>query len=98
MVQLLSGATVRPRKCARDDIASLNWTMAVELPGYSEPKELTLVSPGDADISCGRVSVLTLLGLSFIGRVVGSVTQIQLASGLPKKASLLATRRCAVRV
>jgi transcription elongation GreA/GreB family factor len=95
LLQLLSGATVRPRKCAREDIASLNWTMAVELPGYGEPKELTLVSPKDADISFGRVSVLSLLGLSFIGRVVGSVAQIELASGLSKKASLLAARRCA---
>lgn len=93
VLQLLLKATVRPLTCAREDIASLNWTVAVELPGCDALKELTLVCPEEADMSRGRVSVLTALGLSFIGRVVGCVAPIQLATGWPEKASLLAVRR-----
>lgn len=98
VLQLLAQATVRPSTCAREDIASLNWTVAVELPGCDAPKEMTLVCPEDADISRGRVSVLTAVGLSFIGRVVGCVAQIQLSTGLPEGASLLAVRRPATLV
>lgn len=92
--ELLSGATLRPSKCSREDIASINWTMDVQLSGCSAPKEVTLVSPGDADISLGRVSVLTLIGLNFVGRVVGSVAQIPSAQGPSQAATLLAARRC----
>ncbi|MCY1172686.1 MAG: hypothetical protein V4455_15810 [Pseudomonadota bacterium] len=92
--ELLSSATLRSSKCTRQDIASINWTMEVQLSGCSAPKEMTLVSPGDADIALGRVSVLTLIGLNFVGRVVGSVAQIPSAQGPSQAATLLAARRC----
>lgn len=95
VLELLSSATLRPSECRREGIASINWTMALDLPGCGTLREMTLVRPGDADISLGRVSVLTLIGLNFVGRVVGSVAQIQFATGQPQEATLLAARPCA---
>ncbi len=92
---LLTRAAVRPQDCKREDIAGINRTLMLQLPDCEEPKELTLVSPEEADASLNRVSVLTSLGLSFVGRVVGSIAQLQLAAGPSMTARLLAVRRCA---
>jgi hypothetical protein len=94
VLKLLRNAAVRPKACPREDIASLNWTLELALPDDPAPQELTLVCPGDADLSLARVSVLTLLGLNFVGRVVGSVAPLQLGGGPPKVVKLLAARRC----
>lgn len=94
VLKLLRNAAVRPKACPREDIASLNWTLKLALPDDEEPQELTLVCPADADLSLARVSVLTLLGLSFVGRVVGSVAPLQWAGGSAKVVRLLAAKRC----
>lgn len=92
---LLTRAAVRPQDCTREDIAGINRTLMLQLPDFPEPQELTLVCPEEANTSLNRVSVLTLLGLSFVGRVVGSIAQLQLAAGPSVTARLLAVRRCA---
>lgn len=92
VLELLSRAAVRPQDCTREDIASINRTLTLQLPNYPDPQELTLVCPADADVALHRVSVLSWLGLSFVGRVVGAVAQLQEATGQPAKARLLAVR------
>ncbi|MDM0018323.1 GreA/GreB family elongation factor [Variovorax saccharolyticus] len=92
---LLTQADMRPDGCRRDDIASLNWTVVLELADGKEVRELTLVSPRDADISRRRVSVLTPLGLNLLGRSVGSTTRIPLATGGSRSTRIIGVRRCA---
>ena len=92
VLELLSRAVVRPQDCKREDIASINRSLTLQLPDHPDPQELTLVCPADADVALRRVSVLSWLGLTFVGRVVGSVAQIQATAGQPVKARLLAVR------
>jgi len=57
--------------------------------------EFTLVCPRDADPASRRVSILTPLGLSFLGCAVGAVVRVPMASGHSRFATLLAASKCA---
>ena len=91
-LRLLSHSTLRSGRCTRTDIASLAWTVDVLLPGTRAPLPLTLVRPEEANVSSGRLSVLSAIGLALIGLVVGAVAQIPLATGKSVNANLLAAR------
>jgi regulator of nucleoside diphosphate kinase len=58
-----------------------------ELPGRVR-RRVTLVDPGDADASAGRVSVLSPIGRALLGHVAGRVVDVMLPTG----------RKLAVRV
>ena len=91
---LLSQATLRPRGCTREDVAGLNWTLQIEPADGREVREFTLVCPRDADVSQRRVSVLTPLGLSFIGQTVGAMARLPHATGGTSAVRILGVRRC----
>lgn len=93
-LKVLRTATLRPADCQRRDIASVNWTVEAELPGASAPVGLTLVSPAEADIKRGRVSLLSAIGLALIGHAIGAVAQLPLASGQTVDARLVSLRPC----
>jgi transcription elongation GreA/GreB family factor len=74
---LLALSQLREPRCARQDIATLDRTILLQVPGEQEPVPLTLVRPRDEDLWRGRVSVLSDLGLACIGQVLGSEVRIQ---------------------
>jgi regulator of nucleoside diphosphate kinase len=95
VLTLLKQATLRQADCKRDDIASIDSTVRIQMVGCSEELEFTLVCPDDADPASRRVSILTPLGLSFLGRTVGAVVRVPLVSRHSRPATLLAVRRSA---
>lgn len=95
VLRLLRQATLRQTSCKRKDLASINSTVKIQMLGCSDHLEFTLVCPRDADPASRRVSILTPLGLSILGRAVGAVVPIPLASGDSRFARLLAVWACA---
>ena len=95
VLTLLKQATLRQTDCKREDIASINSTVRIQMMGCSEQLEFTLVCPRDADPASRRVSILTPLGLTFLGRTVGAVVQVPLVSRHSRPATLLAVWRSA---
>lgn len=95
VLTLLKQATLRQADCKRDDIAGIDSTVRIQMVGCSEELELTLVCPEDADAASRRVSILTPLGLCFLGRTVGAVVQVPLVSRHSRPATLLAVWRSA---
>jgi transcription elongation GreA/GreB family factor len=93
-LRLLSRATVRPEGCNRRDIAGVNHTLEVELMDCRDLLEFTLVHPGHADALQRRVSILTPLGLSFIGQPVGAIAPFPCMAGSWNVAKLRTTRLC----
>lgn len=95
VLALLKKATLRQTDCKRDDIASINSTVRIQMMGCSDQLEFTLVFPENADPASRRVSILTPLGLSFLGRTVGAVVRVPLVSRHSRPATLLAVWRSA---
>ncbi|VTU23172.1 GreA/GreB family elongation factor [Variovorax sp. PBL-E5] len=93
-LKVLRAATLRPAACRRRDIASLNWTIDAQFPGASAPVAFTLVSPAAADITQGRVSLLSFIGLALIGHAIGAVVRLPLRGGQAVDARLVALRPC----
>ena len=93
-LKVLRAATLRPAGCQRRDIASVNWTIDTQFPGARTPISLTLVNPGAADITRGRVSVLSAIGSALIGHALGAVAQLPLSSGQTVNARVVALRPC----
>jgi regulator of nucleoside diphosphate kinase len=95
VLALLKQATFRQTDCKRDDIASIDSTVRIQMMGCSDQLEFTLVWPEDADPASRRVSILTPLGLSFLGRTVGAVVRVPLVHKHSRPATLLAVWRSA---
>ena len=95
VLTLLKQATLRQADCKREDIASINSTVRIQMMGCSEQLDFTLVCPRDADPASRRVSILTPLGLTFLGRIVGAVVQVPLVSRHSRPATLLAVWKSA---
>ncbi|MES2413683.1 MAG: GreA/GreB family elongation factor [Pseudomonadota bacterium] len=93
-LKVLRAATLRPAGCQRRDIASVNWTIDAQFPGSSAPVALTLVSTPTSDITQGRVSIFSAIGLALIGHAMGAVAQLPLPSGEIVNARLVALRPC----
>jgi regulator of nucleoside diphosphate kinase len=49
--------------------------------GGGAARSITLVCPEDADVTAGRISVLSPIGLALVGRRRGAVTQALLPNG-----------------
>jgi transcription elongation GreA/GreB family factor len=73
---LLARSELRDEDCARQDIATLDRTILLSVPGEGDPIPITLVRPPDEDLWRGRVSLLSDLGLACIGQVLGSEVRI----------------------
>ena len=95
VLALLKQATLRQTDSKREDIASIESTVRIQMMGCRDQLEFTLVWPEDADPASRRVSILTPLGLSLLGRTVGAVVRIPLVSRHSRPATLLAVWRSA---
>ena len=79
---LLAVSELRDPACARTDIATLDSTILLEVPGELAAVAITLVRPAEEDLLGGRVSILSDLGLACVGQVIGS--EVRVPHGLAK--------------
>lgn len=70
----LDRARVTPDHQMSDDIVQMGSTVEYK-PDTGESRTVTLVFPGDADISAGKVSILTPIGTALIGLAPGQSIQ-----------------------
>lgn len=91
-LELLTHSTLRDSQCEQKNIAGLGWTVEVLFDGADAPVELMLVHPEVADMSLRRASVLSAIGLAFIGRAVGAVARVPLCGGGSVRAKLVSAR------
>ena len=64
------------------DVVTMNSKVVLRDLESDEVEAFTLVYPGFADISQGRLSILTPMGMAIIGYRVGDVIQWEFPSGL----------------
>lgn len=69
---LLDGAELLPAPQLPADVVSMNSEVEVLEPGSGRRRRLTLCYPGEARPDEGRISVLSPVGLSLLGRAVGA--------------------------
>lgn len=70
----LDRARVTPDNAMSDDIVQMGSTVEFK-PDTGESKTVTLVFPGDADISAGKISILTPIGTALLGLAPGQSIQ-----------------------
>lgn len=70
--ELLDNAELLPSAQLPADIVSMNSVVEVRDPASGRTQRLTLCYPGEAKPELGRISVLSPVGLSLLGRPVGS--------------------------
>lgn len=73
---LLANAVLRDTGCERRDVASLGRGLLLEVPGEPDAVPIRLVRPQDENLGQGDVSILSDLGLAFVGRLIGSEVRI----------------------
>lgn len=66
----LDRAKVVPDKSLAKTVVQMGSQVTYQ-PNNGDPKTVTLVFPGDADISSGKISILTPIGTALIGLSVG---------------------------
>lgn len=80
--ELLDGADLVPSTELPADVVSMNSEVEVLDPAVGRPQRLTLCYPAEADADRGRISVLSPVGLSLLGRPVGSRVQWRAGGGI----------------
>ena len=80
--QLLDGAELVPSTALPANVVSMNSEVEVLDPALGRPQRLTLCYPADANADQGRISVLSPVGLSLLGRPVGSRVQWRVGGGI----------------
>lgn len=78
---VLDNAELLPSPELPADIVSMNSEVEVLEPGSGRLQRLTLCYPAEADAEQGRISVLSPVGLSLLGRAVGSEARWQAGQG-----------------
>lgn len=83
--------------CSRSDIPSQVVTMGSEVAFLDQAsgaeRTVSLVYPGDADISAGRVSILTPIGAALIGLGLGQSINWPDRAGAERKLTIVAVRQ-----
>ena len=77
----LERATIITSQDAPDDLITLNTTALLFDTDTQEYMELTLVSPEQADINLGKISVLAPIGAAMLGYRVGSTFEWETPGG-----------------
>ncbi len=81
LAESLEAATVVPARALPPTVASLNSVVEyVEMQGGTV-RDVVLVHPSAADVSTGRISVLSPVGRTLLGRKVGDVCEVALPGG-----------------
>jgi regulator of nucleoside diphosphate kinase len=81
LADLLMEARLLPAERLPEGCAALHSTVAYEEQPAGKRRSVTLVLPGDADPSRGRISVLSPIGLALLGRKRGSLVEAQTPNG-----------------
>lgn len=79
---LLDGAELLPSVQLPADVVSMNSEVEVIDLAHGRPQRLTLCYPAEANAEAGRISVLSPVGLSLLGRPVGSRVQWRAGGGI----------------
>jgi transcription elongation GreA/GreB family factor len=79
---VLARSVLRDEQCARQDVATLDRAILLDVPGEQAPIPITIVRPPHEDLCAGRVSILSDLGLACIGQVLGG--EVRIAHGVAK--------------
>jgi regulator of nucleoside diphosphate kinase len=80
---LLIDAHLVPSREIGSDIVTVNSQLRVRLPGDTEPSQIALCYPNDAELAKGFVSVLSPMGLALLGLSAGQTAQWHSPSGQP---------------
>jgi len=67
----IARARIRPDHAVRSDIVGMNSTVEFRDEAHGRERTVRLVYPTDADISDGRISVMTPIGAGLIGLAAG---------------------------
>jgi regulator of nucleoside diphosphate kinase len=78
-------AIVVSREQIPNDTVTINSRVVFEDETTGERREVTLVYPGNADISAGRISILVPVGTALLGLRVGQSIDWQLPSGQKRR-------------
>lgn len=89
---LLDDATVVPADELPSDIAALHCEIVLREAGSGQTRSITLCLPNDSEPAAGRISVLSPIGMSVIGRPRGFVARWQCPRGDERVAELAAIR------
>lgn len=88
----LDRARVTPDNAMSDDIVQMGSTVEFK-PDTGESKTVTLVFPGDADISAGKVSILTPIGTALLGLAPGQSIQWTARDGRKHELNVITVHR-----
>lgn len=77
----LGRAVVVPQAQIPNDVITMNTQFRMKNVKTGEDKLYTLVFPGDADYERNRISILSLLGMSIIGRAKGETVAYSAPAG-----------------
>ena len=80
--RVVDAARVRPH------VVTMHSTVRIRDPGGGRSEVYTLVYPEEADLSAGRLSVLTPMGTALLGARVGDIVRWN-GSGVPRSVEVL---------
>ena len=81
LAESLEAATVVPASELPSTVVSMNSVVEyVEMPGGTV-RDVVLVHPAAADVSSGRISVLSPVGRALLGRKVGDICEVTVPNG-----------------
>jgi regulator of nucleoside diphosphate kinase len=89
----LARATIVPAESLPDGVVSMNSRVVFEDLDTGQRREIVLVYPREADISAGRVSVLTSLGSALLGLSVGQEITWPMPRGRQRRVRVLSVLR-----
>lgn len=96
LADLLMEARLVPDEALPADRVAMNSRVTYEeLPGGAR-RSIVLSYPLDADAAAGRISVLSPIGLSLLGRAPGAVAEPPMPDGRPLRIRILALERAAL--
>ncbi len=91
----LDRAQLIPNDNVSTDIVQMGTTVTFK-PDTGDTKTVTLVFPGDADISKGKISILTPIGTALLGLSVGQSITWMARNGQLHELSVLAVKQLAL--
>jgi regulator of nucleoside diphosphate kinase len=93
LAEELDRASILPKGWAAEDIVRMGSHLEYRDETAGTARTVTLVYPGEADISQGKVSVLTPIGIALIGLKVGQAITWEARNGVVRELTLLGVRQ-----
>lgn len=94
---LLMEARLVPDEALPADRVAMNSRVTYEELPDGARRTVSLAYPLEADAAAGRISVLSPIGLSLLGRAPGAVTEPPMPDGRPLRIRILALEREALK-